>query len=201
MKKLGMILAVIAIIALAGCGSSGGGGGGGAAAGGGGAAPFIVDLSTLVAAKMVDAKYSGETLGNFTKNQTPFTKGWDDFMMLIPESSLPKNLSDYQRLTVTCKYYKADGEEIPQSDSIAMVVVIYDPSGDIRGPAMGPGANTPVKEMNVGGFSGLIQKDRGIRVTFAKAPGAIMFQNNPGTPCAFIELTSMVLHNGNYKSE
>ncbi|MCL2211594.1 MAG: hypothetical protein FWB95_06705 [Treponema sp.] len=163
--------------------------------------PFVVDLSTLSAAKMADAKYAGGTIGNFTKNQTPFAKGWDDFMMLIPESSLPSNLSAYQRLTVTCKYYKADGEEIPQSDSIAMVVVIYDPAGDIRGPAMGPGPNTPVKEMNVGGFSGMIHKDRGIRVTFAKAPGAIMFQNNPGTPCAFIELTSMVFHNGDYKSE
>jgi len=198
MKKIllvAVILLMTSMLVFAGGGKDKG------AAAGGGAAPFVVDLSTLIAAKMDNGNYTGQQIGNFTRNQTPFTKGWDDFMMLIPESSLPKNLADYQRLTVTCKYYNAAGVEIEQGDSIAMVVVIYDPAGDIRGPAMGPGANTPVKEMNVGGFSGLIQKDRGIRVTFSKAPGAIMFQNNPGTPCAFIELTSFVFHNGNYKSE
>jgi hypothetical protein len=79
--------------------------------------------------------------------------------------------------------------------------MIYDPQGDVRGPSMGPGANTPVKEFNVGGFSGMIHKDRGIRVTFKEAPKQILFQNNSGSQVAFIELTSMVFHNGDYKSE
>ncbi|MCL2196233.1 MAG: hypothetical protein FWB77_01315 [Treponema sp.] len=183
MKKLGMILAIIAIIALAGCGS--GGGGGGAAAAGGGAAPFIVDLSTLA----------------LTKNASAFTKGWDDLLIDLPATSMPSDMSGYTRVTIDAKYFSADGTEIAPSDSMVMVTMIYDPSGDIRGPSMGPGANTPVKEFNVGGFSGMIHKDRGVRCTFSQVPRAVLLQNNAGSPVAFAQLTKLVFHNGNFKSE
>jgi hypothetical protein len=183
MKKLGVIFAILAIAALVGCGSATTGGA--SAGGGGGGAAFKVDLSTLP----------------LVKNAAPFSKAWDDLIIRLPASSLPSDFSKYTRFTVTAKYYNAGGTEIEQQDSQCIVSMIYDMNGDIRGPAMGPGANTPVKEFNVGGFSGMIHKDRGVRVTFSQAPQAILFQNNSGSQVAFIELTSMVFHNGDYKSE
>jgi len=183
MKKLGVVLAVLAIVALVGCGS--GTTGGAAASGGGSAAPFKVDLSKL--AKV--------------KNDKPFSKAWDDLLIELPASALPSDFSKYTRFTITAKYFDASGTEIEQQDSQCIVSMIYDLKGDIRGPSMGPGPNTPVKEFNVGGFSGLIHKDRGIRVTFSQAPQAVLFQNNSGSKVAFIEMTSMVFHNGDYKSE
>jgi len=184
MKKLGVVLAILAIVALVGCGS-GTTGGATASGGGGGEAPFKVDLTKLPK----------------VKNEKAFSKAWDDLLIELPASALPSDFSKYTRFTVTAKYYNAAGVEIEQGDSNCMVSMIYDLKGDIRGPANGPGANTPVKEFNVGGFSGLIHKDRGIRITFSQAPQAILFQNNSGSAVAFIELTSIVFHNGNYKSE
>jgi hypothetical protein len=183
MKKLGVVLAIFAIIALAGCASGGGASSGGG--GGGGGAVFKVDLSTLP----------------LVKNAAPFSKAWDDLLINLPASSLPSDFSKYTRFTITAKYYNAGGTEIEQQDSQCIVSMVYDLTGDIRGPAMGPGPNTPVKEFNVGGFSGMIHKDRGVRVTFREAPQAVLFQNNSGSQVAFIELTSMVFHNGDYKSE
>jgi len=180
MKKFGVIFAIIMIVALAGCASGGGGGAAKAPAGGGGA-PFVVDLSTLPA----------------VRNTTPFAKNWDDFLIILP--TFPVDVTKYTRLTITAKYFNADGVEVEQQDSKIMAVLIYDPNGDIRGPASGPGPNTPVKEMNVGGFSGLINKDRGVRINLKQAPGALLFQNND-TSVRFVELTSFVFHNGDYKS-
>jgi len=207
MKKLGVVLAILAIVALIGCGSgTTGGATASSGGGGGGAAPFKVDLSKLSTldipsgSRAEDERAKNKTIPG-VKNKAPLTKAWGDVMILLPKEALPADFSKYTRLTVTCKYFDAAGEEIPQGDSNAMAVMIYDINGDVRGPAMGPGPNTPVKEMNVGGFSGMIHKDRGIRVTFSQPPQAIMFQNNSGSKVAFIELTSLVFHNGDYKSE
>jgi len=83
-----------------------------------------------------------------------------------------------------------------------MVSVIYDVTGDIRGPDMGPGPNTPVKEFNVGGSSGRIHKNAGLKIKFNKAPQAVLFQNTEaGKNVAFIEMTGMIFHNGDYKSK
>jgi hypothetical protein len=205
MKKLGVILAIIAIVALVGCGSTttaapkGGGGGG--------SGPFVVDLSKLTTLQIKSGDSAEPTLkGNYatlpgTKNKEPLTKAWGDVLIFLPKDALPSDFSKYTRFTLTCKYFDAGGAEIEQSDSNCIVSMIYDLKGDIRGPAQGPGANTPVKEFNVGGFSGLIHKDRGIRVSFKQAPEAVLFQNNSGSKVAFIEMTSMVFHNGDYKSE
>jgi len=205
MKKLGVVFTILTIVALIGCGTTGGATASKSSGGGGDAPPFIVDLSKL---STVDIPSGGaaETADKTktvpgVKNKQPLTKDWADVMILLPKDALPSDFSKYKRLTLTCKYYNAKGEEIEQGDSMVMAVVIYDINGDVRGPAMGPGANTPVKEMNVGGFSGLIQKDKGIRVSFNQAPGAVMFQNNPGSNVAFVELTSLVFHNGDYKAE
>jgi hypothetical protein len=192
MKKISVILAVLAILALVGCASSGGGGA--PAAGGGGAAPYSVDLSKLRAVSMGGAGNNtvGEPTGLSVRNRDPFTKNYDDLMILFP-SDMP-DITGYQRITIKCKYFNADGGEINQGDSNAMVSLIYDLAGDLRGPEMGAGPNTPLKEFNVGGFSGQVSTDRGSRVNFRQNPSAILFQNsNAGVK--FIEVTEITFHN------
>jgi len=204
MKKLGVVLAILAIVALVGCGS--GTSGGAAKSGGGGSAPFKVDLSKLSTldipsgSRVEDERAKNKTIPG-TKNKAPLTKAWGDVLILLPKDALPSDMSKYQRCTITCKYFDAGGAELDQGDSNCIVSVIYDINGDVRGPAQGAGPNTPVKEFNVGGFSGLIHKDRGVRVTFSQQPQAVLFQNNSGSKVAFIEMTSLVFHNGDYKSE
>jgi len=196
MKKLGMILAIIAIVALAGCGSSGGSSGGG---GGGGGAPFIVDLSTLTAAEVAAGDKVGATIpGGTLKNQKPFTKPWENFIVLFPENWV--DVSKYQRITITLKYYNASGAEIEPADSMAQVNFVTDINGDWRGPAMDPGPNTPLKQQNIGGYSGMVNKDRGVRHGCAVPPSAMIVQAAQTTP-AFIEVTGIIWHNGDYKTE
>jgi hypothetical protein len=203
MKKLGIIFVIIAMFALIGCQTTGGA----SASSGGGAEPFVVDLSKLTSVKSENNVKIEDQLqsGNYQtqsalRNQTPFAKAWDDFFILLPASALPSDFFGYNRLTITCKYFDAAGAEIEQQDSQCLVVVVYDMKGDLRGPQMDAGPNTPVKEMNVGGFSARIHTDRGVRVTFKQAPHGVMFQNNSGSKVAFIEMTGMVFHNGNYES-
>jgi hypothetical protein len=182
MKKLGIIVAVLVAISLIGCGTGGGGGGARAT---GGAEPFIVDLSTLP----------------LVRNPEPLTKAWDDVFIPLPAASVPSDMSGFNRVTITADYFTAGGDQIPHGDANVMVTLVYDPEGDWRGPSMGPGPNTPVKEFNVGGFSGMIHRDRGVRVNLRQAPGGVLLQNNSGSAVAFIELTSLVFHSGNYSSE
>jgi hypothetical protein len=205
MKKLGLVLAIIALVAAS---VWAGGKPDKGASGGGGAEPFVVDLSTLSSLVKNDPKASTETMlkGDYQtaqslRNTVAFNGGWQDQLIFLPAEVLPSDFSKYTRCTITCVYFDAAGEEIAQGDSNCIVSMIYDVLGDIRGPAQGPGANTPIKEFNVGGFSGLIQKDRGVRVTFSKPPQAVLFQNNSGSQVAFIELTGIIFHNGNYSSE
>jgi hypothetical protein len=174
MRKAGIIIAIIAILAVAGCATTGG-----AAKSGGGAAgdAYYVDLTTLP----------------LTRNASAFTKAWDDLLIPLPE--FPVDVTQFQRVTIRCNYFDAAGAEITQADSNVMVTLIYDPSGDIRGPSDGPGPNTPLKEFNVGGFSGAVSTDRGVRIRLTKQPGAILFQNNSGSKVAFIEITQLAFHN------
>jgi len=160
--------------------------------------PYSVDLSTLKVYALGAGDVVGQPTGGTVRNVTPFTKGWDDLFILFPEWTV--DVTKYSRLTVRAKYYKtADdgvsvGDEIEQGDSNCMVVLVYDKDGDKRGPAMGPGPNTPVKEMNVGGFSGLVSTDKGIRIRLGRNPEAILFQNNSGSPVKFIEVTEITFH-------
>jgi len=191
MKKISVILAVLAILALVGCASSGGGGGSSA---GSGAAPYSVDLSKLRVVAMGGAGNNtvGEPTGETVRNKVPFAKNYDDLMILFP-SDMP-DITGYARITIKCKYFNADGEEIPQGDTNAMVSLIYDLTGNIRGPDMGPGPNTPLKEFNVGGFSGMVSSDRGVRVALRQNPSAILFQNS-NVNVKFIEVTEITFHN------
>jgi len=200
MKKLSVILTVVIALALVtGCASSGGGGGA-AKGGGGGDKPYSVDLSKLVQV-INDPPRQYEDLiktGNYKtssalKNPSPFLRKYDNLLFLIPE--LPVDVTKYKRVTINCKYYNSANEEVPQSDTKAMVTLILDVKGDMRGPDMGPGRNTPVKEFNVGGFSGLVSSDKGVRISLSQQPGAILFQNSDDL-IKYIEVTQITFHNG-----
>jgi len=175
MKKIGVILAIVVALTFVGCASSGGSSSSG---GGGGAAlkPYVVNLSTLP----------------LVKNQKAFVKKYDDLLILFPQ--FPVDVTQYSRITITCKYFDASGAELQQADTRAMVSLIYDVKGDIRGPEMGPGKNTPLKEFNVGGFSGLVNTDRGVRIKLTQPLGAILFQNSDDV-VKYIELTGITFHN------
>jgi len=193
MKKLGVIAAVIAILAVVGCASTGG-----SKSAGSGGEPYVVDLSTLKAVTLGQGDTIGAPTGQTVRNVQPFTKNYDDLMILFPE--FPVDVTKYSRVTIRCKYFGADGNEIAPADGNAMVVLVYDINGDKRGPAMDPGPNTPLKEMNLMGYSGAVSTDRGVRVRLSKAPGGILFQNsNAGV--RFIEVTGIIFHNGDFSSE
>ena len=168
---------------------------------------FKVDLSKLSTLKVESGGDVVKTLkGNYStlpgvKNEAPLTKAWSDVLIFLPESVLPSDLSKYTRLTITAKYYDAAGNEIRQQNKQCMVSVIYDLKSNIRGPAETPGPNTPVKVFDVGGSDGRIHRDDGIKITFKKTPQAVLFQNCENSKVAFIEMTSMVFHNGEYKSK
>ena len=172
MKKFGVILAILVALTLAGCASSGGSGGAASDL-----EPYSVDLATLP----------------FVRNEAPLAARWGDVFIPFPE--FPVDVTQYQRITIRVKYFDEDGEEITPSDGKAMVSLIYDPEGDWRGPEMGPGPNTPLKEMNLGGFSDMVGGNRGVRIRLNRAPGAILFQS-ADAEVKYIEVTEIIFHNG-----
>jgi len=199
MKKIGIVFAVvIALTLVIGCASSGGGA---AKSGGGGAdKPYSVDLSKLVQVINEPPKQYEDLIkaGQYktvsaVKNTSPFLRKYDNLLFLFPE--FPVDVTKYKRVTINCKYYNSANEEVPQADTKAMVTLILDVKGDLRGPDMGPGKNTPLKEFNVGGFSGLVSTDKGTRITLSQPPGAILFQNSDDL-VKYIEVTQITFHNG-----
>jgi len=192
MKKLRVIFSILAALAVLGCTSTSGGAKSGASSGAksgktasGVAEPYVVDLKLLP----------------FVRNVKPFTKPtWEDHFIPIPP--LPNfDYTKYSRVTITVKFLDAQGNEIPPADSMSIVTLINDAKGDWRGPQAEPGPNTPLKEFNVGGYSGLVNKDKGVRVRLTQQPEGILFERNPGAPQAYTELTGLIFHNGNYSSE
>jgi len=194
MKKIIAILAALVVLTLIGCASSGASTG---ESSGSGAAisgdPYSVDLDNLKAAIFSD---SGNSLGAFTdgikRNAEPFPKQWDGILFAFPK--FPIDVTAYQRITIRCKYFNADGNEIEQGDWNAMVVLVYDVNGDLKGPEGGAGPNTPLKEFNLGGFSGQVSTDKGSRVRLSKAPGGVLFQASHAS-VKFIEITEVTFHN------
>jgi len=182
MKKICAILVVLVVLGLVGCASSSSGGD----------APYSVNLSRLRAVRLGPGDVVGEPTGLSVRNRNAFTKNYDDLFILFP-SDMP-DVTKYQRVTIRCKYFNEAGEEITQGDGNAMVTLIYDINSDKRGPEVGPGPNTPLKATNIGGFSGEVSTDRGVRITLSQKPAAILFQNsNAGVK--FIEVTEITFHN------
>jgi len=195
MKKIGIVLAIVVALALVGgCASSGGSSESGGGAGGGDLKPFSVDLSTLsyrVFSNTGNSLITSAAKG--VKNATPLPTQWDGVLFLF--DNFPVDVTKYKRVTINAKYYDSTGAEIKQADGKAMVVVVYDINGDLKGPELGAGKNTPLKEFNLGGFSGIVSTDKGSRLTLNKAPGGVLLQAaDPGVK--FIEITQFTIHNG-----
>jgi len=193
MKKI-LLIAVVLLMTSA-LAFAGGGKDKGAAASG--EPPFIVDLKTLSQTEVLSGDKVGRNLGNSVRNLTPFSKAWDGFLITFPENMV--DISKYQRVTITLRYFDAAGNELEPADSMGQLNFINDLNGDWRGPAMGPGPNTPLKEMNIGGFSGLIQKERGVRHGCSKVPGGMIIQRAQDAKVVFIEVGAIIFHNGNFK--
>ena len=188
MKKISVILAALVILTFVGCASSGGSSGG--ASGGGGAA-YTVDLSSVRVSNWTRATKAFTPPVAGVRNVDPFDRQYDG--VLVHLTDLP-DVTAYQRVTIKCKYYGSDGTEIGQGDGNAMVVLVYDINGDLEGPEMGAGPNTPLKEFNIGGFSGQVSTDRGSRVSLRQNPGGILLQSS-SAGVKFIEVTEVIFHN------
>jgi hypothetical protein len=182
MKKLSAIFIAVAILGLAGCASSGQG-----AASGGSSEPYVVDLSTLTVVAL-----DGTPIGGTVKNPNPFTKTYDDLLILFAPFPADLDWSSHAWLTTKVICYDGNGEELTPANGNAMVSLIYDIKGNIRGPDMGPGPNTPLKEFNLGVSP--VSNDKGAKSRLTKAPQAILYQNSDGK-VKYIEVTSIVFHN------
>ena len=194
MNKFGFIIAIAAILVFTGCASSGGSG-----SGGGDLSPYIVDLSNIIVvpeegdAANPDEQYPG------TRNTVPLDRRWRWFVTLLGD--LPENITDYQRVTIRVKYFDENGDEIAQADDRVQVTMFYELSTESGAPELHRDGhpNHVLKEMNVGGFSGIVSTDRGVRVRLRQAPAGIVLQC-ASAEVKFIELTEVVFHNGNYTS-
>ena len=147
---------------------------------------FTVDLSKLPA-----VKNEGRL--------TPAPGGGNDYAFFkidFPEGTFPEDLpwASYDRIRVIFKYFRSNGAEIRQGNSNCMVVVAYDPNGDLEGPPQSPGPNTPVKIFNVGGANGNVRvsSPAGAPIRpLTRAPGAILLQRQGNPSVATIELVEL----------
>ena len=172
-KLLIIVLAAMAVVTLAGCKKKTDAETSAASAGK--IDRLEVDLSTLPA----------------TINAKPFEKNYDDFPIIFPAWPANIDWTNFNRAIIRVKYYYDDMEEIDPSDGQAMVSLVYDITGDWRGPEMGPGPNTPLKHFNLGGYSGSLHLENGARIRLERAPEMILFQNS-NVNVSFIELTELV---------
>jgi hypothetical protein len=194
MKKLIVILVILFALTIVGCKSTGGNDSKKGAAES--TPPYSVDLSQVKYAifsnkgnSLTSARTRTKALRTALKNTEPLEKQYDGVVFILPEYP---DVTKYQRVTVKAKYFNAAGTELNTGSGGAMIVIAYDPEGDLEGPEMNAGPNTPLKEFNFGGTS-LSHTDRGARVKLIKNPGAILIQaSNPDIK--FFELTEVIFH-------
>jgi hypothetical protein len=161
--------------------------------------PYSVDLSTVSYAMFSDSANSKtDSLGVSVKNKEPLPEKWDGVLFIF--SGFAEDVTKFKRITIRAKYFSGNDEEIPQADGNVMVVLVYDINGDLKGPEMGAGENTPLKEFNVGGSSGPVSSDKGSSVNLTKAPGGVLFQASDEA-VKFIEITEVIFHNGSASGE
>ena len=138
---------------------------------------FTVDLSKLPS----------------VRNTEPITSSYGFHKIDFPEGTFPEDLdwTRFNRVRVKFDYFRANGGVVRQGNSNAMVVFAYDPDGDMAGPPMGPGPNTPIKIFNVGGANGNIRvsSEAGAPISIERAPGCVLLQREgPDSPVRFIEV-------------
>ncbi len=170
MKKIGILLAVIAIAAIgfSACASTGGG------AQSAGNQRYEVDLSLLAE----------------TRNPTAFTKIYDIWEVPFPE--FPVDIKQFKKVTMTAKALDADGNDITAWAANAQVKLVMnfdEPYDD----------NVIFHELNVG-FPGLgpITMDAGVSTffgSFETLPQGFIIQNS-ANEVKYIEITSIIFHNG-----
>jgi len=123
----------------------------------------------------------------------PLAGNWADFLIPFPEFE-GVDFNDFGRVTIRAVAINEEGNVMPPADSMIMVTLIYDLGGDIRGPAEGPGPNTPLKQFNVGGPMGTVHGNRGVALNLNRAPGGILFQN-ANAAVQYIEVLEVTFHN------
>jgi len=134
-----------------------------------------------------------EGLGIQTRNEEALAGRWADLLIMLPE--IPDvDFTAFSRVTIVANYFNEAGEQIPHQDDMVMVTLVYDPAGDIRGPEMGPGPNTPLKQFNVGGGSGSVHRERGSILRLTRQPMAVLLQN-ANAMVRYIELVELTFHN------
>ena len=193
MKKLIVILVILTALTVIGCASTGEKDSKTETAV---STPYSVDLSSVKYAifsnrgnSLTKARTRTKVLRTAVKNVEPLEQQYDGVVFILPEFP---DITKYQRVTVKAKYFNAAGAELRTSNGGAMIVIAYDPEGDLEGPEMAAGPNTPLKEFSFGNTS-LSHTDRGSRVRFSKNPGAILIQaSNPDIK--FFELTDVIFH-------
>jgi len=165
---------------------------------GNGQPPYHVDLKKITLhAVTSNPDKLGAPIGHIAKNRTPITKNWEDLMFLLP-ADMP-DVTGYIRVTVTLKFYDSKNVMlVPFRDSMAMASMIYELDANWRADM---GGNTVFKEFNVGGFSGMLHTDRGVRVGLSKNPKALLVQSAQDRTVSYIEVTNIIFHNGDFEFE
>jgi hypothetical protein len=194
MKKLIVIFAILFALTIVGCASTGGKDS--KAADAPASAPYSVDLSSVKYAifsnrgnSLTPARTRTKVLRTAVRNVEPLEQQYDGVVFILPEFP---DITKYQRVTVKAKYFNAAGAELRTGNGGAMIVIAYDPEGDLEGPEMGAGPNTPLKEFSFGNTS-LSHTDRGARVKLIKNPGAVLIQATI-PDVKFFELTEVTFH-------
>jgi len=169
MKKLGVVFAIIAIVALAGCATA-------TSSKKMSEKPFSVDVSKL----------------SLTKNAKVFSKEYDDLLIPLPEFS-DVDFTKYRRVTVQVKFFNRNNVEVdPSWNANAMVSLVY--NKDVEDKDLRSGPNVPFKTVNLGMEK--ISTEEGAVIILSKAPAAILLQNS-SIDIGYVQLTALIFHNGN----
>jgi hypothetical protein len=195
MRKLIVVLAVLLAasftVAMVSCESTGGGKSGGELK------PFNVDLSKLTIVPESGNNPNKAAAFKGVRNTAPLERAWRWFVVSFDEGALPANITDYSRVTVTVQCYDEDGNEIEGADSNVQIAMFYNIEGELHADG---NRNLIFKEQNVGGYSGLLNKDRGVRVRLSGPPGGLVIQAAQNVP-AFVEVTSVTFHTNTASGE
>jgi hypothetical protein len=180
MKKLGVIIAIIALVTVSAVISC-------ASTGGGSQDRFTADLSTFT----------------MIKNTTPIPAVDRGFLIPFPE--FPVDITQYKRITVRAKAYDAGGNDITAWTDNGVLRMHWDlslPEGD------GPGqlknrANILFTETNCG-FEGLGQITHNEGVLMGLTPGGqkpagLSIESNSAN-VKFLEIVQITFHNGTAKA-